>query len=328
MNINQNIATYLSLNGIPTKTPTDPESIFFMRDPQGAWYPNRGNHFYNIDNICVELHDALEEKIFGSKEDFYFFLRYSPEFLSTAGMNSEAPISKSLFELLLTKLPKEMPVNKALYLFDCRKLVSGIQECSKEVMQLQGEFYQVLNLEELFFPHIPEDDGIRYVTSPTVTKLYALLGFIYVRLHSLLDYVTKLAIEIENLRKDFDTYPRMASKNMLYSDRKRLTFNGKEGTLFEKCALITEVETIRNHIIHDGFLDDMPKAYRVISNGVCIEKFVLFPDRCNEGRLDTFKNRNLFYGNEDKINLRLPMLVETFQTRLLMTLRLLIQSLS
>jgi len=39
-----------------------------------------------------------------------------------------------------------------------------------------------------------------------------------------------------------------------------------------------------------------------------------------DGRFDRFKNRNLFFGNEGKINLRLPKLIEEFQTRQIATL--------
>ena len=195
------------------------------------------------------------------------------------------------------------------------------------MLQLQGEFYQALNLEPLFYPEIEEQDGVRWVTSPVVTKTFALLGFIYIRLNSLLDYATKLAIEVEHLKTDFSKYPKLAAKNSLYSDRKRVSFNGKSGTLFEKCSEISEVETVRNHIIHDGLIDDIPKAYRVIKNGACIEKYILFPDRCNEGRFESFRNRSLFYGSEDKINLRLPALVSNFQIRLTKTLHPLLEQL-
>lgn len=315
---------YLTLQGIPSQNSPDPEGIFFSRDLQGTWLPSRYNCLVDIEKVCVQIHDALAARVFRSTEEYWKFLRASPELLSTAGMNSESAISKDIFTNLLTQLPPDLPINKALYLYDCRKLVASIQECSKEVIQLQGEFYQTLNLEELFSPNIHEDDGLRWVTSPTVTKIFALLGFIYIRLHSLLDYATKLVIEVENLKSDFESYPRLASKNCLYGDRKKVSINGQAGTLFEPSPELTEIETVRNHVIHDGLLDDMPKVYRVISGGKCIEKFVLFPDRSDEGRFEAFKNRNLFYGNEDKINLRLPMVVSSFQIRLIKTLELLL----
>jgi hypothetical protein len=236
-------------------------------------------------------------------------------------MNSESTVSRAAFAKLIVDFPDDAPYNLALYLYDCRKLVSAIQECSKEVMQLQGEFYSVLNLEE-FFPHtIDEPDGIRYVSSPTITKLTALLGAVFIRLHSLLDYGTKVAYELANLRTDFSIYPTLASKGILFGDRKRISLNMATGTLFEPCLMITEVETIRNHLIHDGLLDDLPKAYRVIRDQRCVEKFVLFPDRTDAGHLEKFKNRTLFYSKEDKVNARLPGLVADFMRRLHATLQ-------
>jgi hypothetical protein len=189
-------------------------------------------------------------------------------------------------------------------------------------MQLQGEFYRALNLDELFFAPAPieEADGVRWMTSPVVTNIHATLGFIFIRLHSLLDYITKLSIEVEKLKNEFSSYPRLGSRNVQYSDRKRISFNGTPNTLFEKCSLLTEIETVRNHVIHDGLIDEMPKVYKVISGGKTIEKFVLFPDRCSEGRFETFCNRNLFYSGEDKINLRLPHVINEFQRRQVITL--------
>jgi hypothetical protein len=53
---------------------------------------------------------------------------------------------------------------------------------------------------------------------------------------------------------------------------------------------------------------------------VAIERFVLMPDR-KDGQLERFKNRRLFYGREDKINLRLAGLVRAFQAREVETLK-------
>ncbi|RUO32422.1 hypothetical protein [Aliidiomarina soli] len=315
---------YLSLSGIPVSTAEILEGqLYFSRDPQGAWYPTSGNKLYEIDTACAHLQNDLAKIIFGSLDLFYEFLRASPELLSTAGTNSESQISKDVFNQIISSLPKDLPVHKALYLFDCRKLVSGIQECSKEIMQLQGEFFQALNLEQLFYPTIEEEDGLRFVTSPVVTKIHALLGFIFIRLHSLLDYATKLAFETENLKSNFNSYPKLASKGLLFGDRRKLTLNNTENTLFEDCSLINKIQTLRNHIIHDGVLDDEPKVYRLISAKQCIEKFVLIPDQDENGRFYTHKNRNLFYGSDNKINEQLPFLIEEFQARLLKTVDLL-----
>ena len=68
------------------------------------------------------------------------------------------------------------------------------------------------------------------------------------------------------------------------------------------------------------FFDEQPKVYEVRASGQVQERFILMPDRKN-GRLTSFGSRNLFYGDEDKINLRLPTFIAEFQTRLLLTVK-------
>lgn len=210
-------------------------------------------------------------------------------------------------------------LHRLLYLYDCRKLVAGIQECSKEVCVMVGECYRLLNLDPLY-PPVPETDGIHYVTSLTVANLWAMLNVIYIRLHSLLDYITKLAYEIDRLCDDFKSYPKLVSAGKLFGDRNRLGWPAG-GTLFEASDVVAEVELIRNHVIHDGLLDDMPNAYKIVRGGVIVEKFLLMPDRIG-GRFDRYKNRAFWYGREDKINLLLPELIDDFQSRQLATLQL------
>lgn len=171
------------------------------------------------------------------------------------------------------------------------------------------------------------EDGIRYSSSPVTTKLFAFLGFLFIRLHSLLDYSVKVAFEAENLRQDFSSCPKLSSRNLQYGDRKKIKFNKQTGTLFEVSDFMTTVETLRNHLIHDGLLDDMPKDYENIKDGVAVEKFLLFPDM-TVGRFDNFVNRKLFFGKEDKINLRLPEFLADFQSRQVETLKLVLNDLN
>jgi hypothetical protein len=182
------------------------------------------------------------------------------------------------------------------------------------VSQLTGDFYRILNCEPFFTPGIALPDGVRWSTYPSVTRLIATHGFLFIRMHSLLDYLAKLAKETENLRTDFNTYPRLSSSGFLFGERRRLRANNSPGSLFEPCDEVAEIELIRNRVIHDGLLDDLPKAYEVIQGGKAIERYVLMPDQ-KAGRFDRFKNRCLFYGNEDKINMRLSRFVRNFQNR-------------
>jgi len=303
----------LNLDGIPSEAPRGDGLPYFRFDPQGAWRVSAGSRLHDIEDRCVRLHEAFKRAIMKGI-DYSGMLRAVPEFVSVAGHNSEASLTRELFEQSLAKTAGFPEINRFLYLYDCQHLVASIQECTKEIEQVLGEFYFTLNTESLFFPPMKHEDGLRYSSSPVTTKLFAYLGFIFIRMHSLLDYTVKVAFEAEHLRQDFKRYPKLSSGNMQFGDRKRVSFDKAAGTLFESCEFMTTVETLRNHVIHDGLLDDMPKAYEHIRDGVAIEKFVLFPDMTN-GRFDRFVNRNLFFGREDKINLRLPAIVAEFQAR-------------
>lgn len=310
----------LHLNGIPTIFRDGLAGDCFLQEPQGSWRPLAEDGLYLVEHECVGLHDALADRIFGGIERYYALLPIVPAWLSQAGLNSEAAVGRSDFEKLLGLSARLPELNRFLYLYDCRVLVSAIQECTKEVSQLTGEFYRILNLEPFFVPDIRVEDGIRYTSSPTVTMLTSTLGFLFIRMHSLLDYLAKLAYEAEKLRADFGTYPKLASTNVVFGDRKKLKINIAPDTLFEPCDAVAEVELVRNLLIHDGLLDDMPKAYEVIKDGVAVERFVLMPDRSG-GQFERFKNRRRFYGREDKINLRLTGLVRDFQSRQVKTLK-------
>jgi hypothetical protein len=316
----------LTLYGVPKEFDGNWSQHGYLRDPQGSWRPVGGDRLYDIETVSVQLHDAFAAVLFGSLAEYHALLPTVHEFVYLGGLNSECPLSREQFEQFLVAIKDRPHLNRLLYLYDCRQLVAGIQECTKEVCFLVGEFYRILNLEELFYPPIPEEDGIRYCTSPVVTTMIAVLNMVYVRLHSLLDYVTKLAAEIEKLRTNFATYPKLASSGVLFGDRKRVGWGGKVGTLFEDCDAVYEVESFRNQIIHEGLLDDMPKAYKAVKDGAAIEKFVLLPNRVG-AQFARYRNRHLFFGAEDKINLRLPTLLAAFQARQMATLEKLLQRL-
>lgn len=306
---------YLRLNGIPTESVEGIDETSFAFDGMWSWRPSKGDSLYKVEDVCVRLHDDVASKIFGTLGTYYRLLPQIPEFMFTAGMNSESNMPRQAFETIVNSNSSDITFNKLLYLYDCRKLISGIQECNKEVVILLGEFYRGFNLDPLFSAEVEEPDGVRFVSSPTTTKILSHLSFIFIRLYSLLDYTTKLVVELEKLRSVFDRYPKLASANFLYGDRDKVSFCGQPDTLFENCDLIREIDIYRNLLVHDGLLDDMPKIYKVVRDGRTIEKFILMPDRGVEGRFEKFKNRGLFYSREDKINLRLPSMIEEFQLR-------------
>ena len=313
---------YLNLNGVPSNHPRQDGIPYLWFDPQGVWRLSRGD-MYKVENVCIQLHEALRRAII-QDVSYNELLPMVPEFACLSGLNSESTLSKVNFEKAVRRYSDFPEINRFLFLYDVQKLISSIQECEMELIQITGEFYRTLNTEALFYPPISQDDGVRYNKSPVVTKLFAFLTFIFVRMHSLMDYTVKLALEAEELPKDFFKYPKMRSLSEQFGSRKKVSFNKLAGSLFEDCEFITLIETLRNHLTHDGLLDDLPKAYERIENGVAVEKFLLFPDM-TAGRFDRFGNRNLFFSREDKINERLPEILEEFQARLQVTLESILQ---
>lgn len=314
-----NGSMFLTLHGVPLGGEPPETGPYFRFDPQGVWLINEGSLLHEIDNACATVHERLATSIFGGYQNYEVLLREAPEWIHTAGLDSESSLSKETFETVVRNNPSE-ELHKLLYLYDCRKLVYGIQETMKEVTYLQGEFYRALNLEDLFHPPSVIPDGLRHSSSPVTSKLIAFVNVIYVRLHSLLDYTTKVAYEVEHLKTAFQQYPRLSSKSKIYGDRRHVSWNLRPGTLFEPCDLIREVEAFRNLIIHDGLLDQYPKVYEIRQKGAVVERYLLLPDRL-DGRLVASGNRNLFYSNDDKINLRLPKVFEEFQQRTLASVR-------
>lgn len=313
---------FLNVNGVPSERPPEDVEASFWHVPMQGWCMVRDDLAHDVEDVCLGIHSELPRAVFGDRGIHDRLLPVMPQLVCLAGMNSESQMSCKVFELVLAKMSEVPYLNHFLYLNDVARLVSAIQLCDVEIGRLLGEFYRNLNLENHWPPPgVPLEDGVRWTSSATVTTLIGTMNFIFIRMHSLLDYMTKLFHEIFHLKSDFSTYPRLASSGVIFGDRKKLPVNGTPGTLFEPCGLVDEIELVRNMVIHDGFLDDVPKLYIVGHDGKVVEKFLLMPDRV-DGYLPKYKNRSLWYSGEDKINLRLPTLVLEFRSRLIATLGL------
>jgi len=119
----------------------------------GSWPPLTDDGLYDVEAECTRLHDALAASIFGNLDYYYALLSMAPSFLSEAGSNSESAPTGDQFEQILQQLSSYPELNRFLYLYDVRSLVAAVQESTKEVSQLTGEFYRILNLEPFLGRH-------------------------------------------------------------------------------------------------------------------------------------------------------------------------------
>jgi len=315
---------FVNLDGVLTTKP--PAGLHFLEVPMEGWRISRSDRTREISELCRALDHGFRAAIM-RKSEYELLVGAMPQFLAEGGLSADCPIGKDQFEKQLARYADRPEINKFLYFYDCERLVSSISQCLFEINSVVGDFYHTLNVGFLGNNAVSlGKDGVVITRSYRVTQLMAYLNFVFIRLHSLLDYSVKLAIEAQNIKTDFARYTKMRSLSAQFGHRRDVGFNGAEGTLFEACAFIDTVETLRNHIVHDGLLEEQPKLFERVDKGVVVERFVLFPDMTN-GRLDRYGNRSLFYGGEDKINLRLPDFLLEFQKRLEATLGLILEEL-
>ena len=303
----------------------------------GYWEFSKGDLASELDFSYVALYSKIQTILWDSSSNFMEFHKtINPEWerlLVETGRSSEISLSQKDFNDTLNKFKGHddlQLVNKFLYTFDLYSLISNIQELTKEVKFFCGEFYQILNLE-LAFPNLPNTDkvSIRTSCSQVSTKLSGLLGLIFIRFHSLLDFHTKLAYEIFNIQTDFNKYPKLASSKILYGDTRRLSLDNfsSENTLFCKDKFIRQIESYRDELIHNSLLNESPRLYERYENFDVVEKYMLLLDVDENGNLKRFVNRRFFYSEENKFNQLLPEILRTFQQRQLNT-ALLIQNIS
>lgn len=141
---------FLTLHGIALSTQPPSQDAYFFSG-MGEWRPTLGDRLSECEAVCVKLHDGFAATLMGGLDRYYALLPTIPEFVSAAGLNSEWNVPREdtakLFEAMAGP-----ELHRLLYLYDCRKLVAGIQECTKEVCQMVGEFYRILNLDPLYPP--------------------------------------------------------------------------------------------------------------------------------------------------------------------------------
>lgn len=319
---------FLGIDGVPVKTIPENGKDFLTYNQIGFWSLPDFAIFDEIETKYFNLYSQVEKKLWGSTRE-YVNTPISLEWknvLESTGLNPQSELSKNDFNKMLSDITDNNDknlVNKYLYTTDVFCLISNIQEVSNELFYLSGEFYYILNFDS-YSTGLPKDmeQGVIISKSPLANKLIGLMTLIFVRCHSLLDYFTKLAYELENINLNFNSYPKLSSSKKIYRHKKNLKINDIEGTLFKRDSFINKIEAYRNALIHDGLLDDTPRIHKRYEHGKLVERYILLPDTKEDGFLETHVNRRFFYSQEVKFNLILPDLLRTFQKRQLKTLKL------
>lgn len=280
---------------------------------------------YDLDGELVLLYDTLRDNFFEDIQKYYIELSNMPIFVQEAGQNSECRLSAELFsEWIQQDKYKKLPnFYKHLHLVDCQFLVGTIQNLLCGMEDLFIRYYILISSVDLNIESF-ESNVTMVQKSSYVGGISATLESYFIKAYSILDMLCKIGYELKTSQKEFTTYKKMRSADILWGDRKNLEINNTKGTIFEKCDLISLIESLRNEVVHNGTWELNPKAYIRYENGVPTEKYMLFPD-ISQGRLATVKGRKHFFGNGIKVNEVLPKIHFEFKIRLLNTIKLLNQ---
>jgi len=311
---------YYNLNGIPSEEPRDNEYwITYFHD---RFIMKENDLSYELENSLLRLYGVLQTKLFGSPQKYFKKMYTLEPWIPYAGIDAELKISKNDFEKLL-KVSNSKETQKMLYYYDCVNLIGSLQNLVQESRYLFCDFYKTLNSNSFMIQPLPfEPSMLMFASGLLVIDLFSKINHLFITLSSQLDFVTKLLFELKFIHTEFEDYPKLKSKGLLYGDFRKLGFTLTKNTLFEKVECINLILNIRNEIIHNSSFENIPKVYQVFEDNIMKEKFVLIPDH-NNGNFETYKNRNRFFDNDVKLNEVLPNIFTDFQKRLLNTIQLL-----
>lgn len=308
-----------NLNGKPSRDIRADAPAAFFKDTQGFWRRTDTRIDLDLDDLCARTHGHIRQSILTQGEQNVFKDKI-PDWVQMAGLEPESRVSRQKFETLLNGSGPDEFLHRFLYLHDVSGLVTNIQRSSSQLYQTTGAFYGVLNDSEFWYYQDDEKVGLRSVTSGDGNILHLHLETAFVRMRSMLDYAVKLALEAERKNIDFSTYPKLKGASKQFSDRKHLGMNERAGTVFVEDEPIREIMSIRDRVIHDGHLDIDARVYESFKRQRLVERFVLLPDM-TDGKFDVYKNRRNFFGSDDKINLRLPSILDMFYNRMTQTIQ-------
>lgn len=278
---------------------------------------------YDLDDELVLLYDTLRDMFFEDTRNYYMELSIMPDFVQRAGQDSDCALTAEVFTEWLQKDEYKKYPNfyKHLYLVDCQFLVGTIQNLLCGMEDSFTRYYSLISsVGEDVVPTEPNTTMLQI--SSYIGTISGAVESYFIKAYSILDMLCKIGYELQSPQKDFSSYKKMRSADILWGDRKKLEINNTAGSIFEKCDLISTIESLRNEVVHNGTWELNPKAFIRYENGMPVEKFMLFPD-ISQGRLTTVKGRKHFFGNGTKINEVFPKIHREYKRRLLNTIKML-----
>ncbi len=276
---------------------------FHLFDLDGTIIYEGSEIFYEIEHICITLYDKFTELIFSDLEEYYSIISYFPLWLGQAGIDSDCCFSKDEFDKLIQN-SRNNDYNKELFLSDCNSLLSSLQNRINTSNSLFIQFYKFLCEINIEF-HI-ENEGTYWMSGGRTDVVFSILNEIFSNSYAILDLLTKVAYQFENMPTDYTSWPKLKSLNIVYGDKHKIKNLNKKGTIFDDSTIIKTIISLRHELIHNSSWEPNPKIFYITKDQQVIEKFIFQPDINESGSLLKVRNRKHFFNNDIKINETLP----------------------
>ncbi len=312
----QNGTTY---QGVLTKNIQ--KQFYIQQISNGKYIYDGDSALYEINSLIAELKTKFIKHIFGDIDSYYKQSSLTPIFISELGLSSSTNCTKDYLIKMIDECQKYVPnLYEHLYLEDINFILSSIQNLIIGMNYDFIHYFKNLILAEVFINY---NNGTYMIGGETANLIQSMLGSYFVKAHSILDLLTKVAFELESTEYDFSGYPKLKCSNILFGSIKKLKINNSKSTIFNRDQLINTIESLRNEIIHNGSWEIDSKVFVRIENYEIKERFVCFPDMQN-GNWTKYKNRYHFFGSENTVNDILPLMHIEYLNRICATISVLI----
>lgn len=289
----------LNLDGISTKSINSKNKYYIVKKSDGSYSSNIKLLMGKIDNACVFYANLIINSLFENEQEIYDHLNVEyfdkldkSKYFIYAGLSAESLLSRDEFknylEEAIIKSEMKESIYKYFYSFEVLYLTKNIQNLCRQVQDNLYFFYDQFNSENIFEGRKTKE-GLTTIYSREGVIISSLLESIIIKTSSVLDYLSKLAFEAENLPSKFNEYPKRKSLGYSHGDsligqtknEKKLKWStdDRDDTVFEdKHSNVLLIKKLRNHIVHNGFLDMEASIYENKENDKLKERFILMPD--------------------------------------------------
>lgn len=262
-----------------------------------------------INDCIMRLYHSIDNFIF-QDIDYSRVISIMPQWIADGGISPELNCTKEWYEKLRRK--ETHPIfGRFIYHYDLWSKVAAMQDRLNAVKMFMRQLYNIVpctaKYEESQYTSAARCIGARE------TEAHILLNSVFVAYASVFDIMTKIAIEqFEFTKYDFGNYRKMKSADIIY----KKSLNNidpslkAEGMLFSEPPIIRKIETFRNEFVHNGPWDLRCSVYNTAVDGEPADVIIYSPDMDERGYFISSGSRNKFYSQANRINIKLPNMIQ------------------